>query len=459
MHPVRLLLISSVGIAVLVALLFGYFIHEPSSLPLFRSAAGAVTLSSLVMLVFLLPALGIYVWSLRSAAAVDRLTDGVRDVLRGETSRQVTVKLSSDEIQDLARSVDEMRQLIVRQQQSFEEQKALLSEIVGGLREGLLAINARKRVIFANGPVSSLFNLDGPVVGRSLVEVLRHETFLTAFDRALEGAESMERVSVYVGAEERRIESRVFPVGKSSEVAAIALFIDVTRIERLETVRRHFISDFLHESRTPLAGLRSAVESLDARPLELEAEKQLRHITQRQLGRLERLVRSLAELNSIESGDVILQPEATELAPLLEDVVAELDDALRAAGIRVNISGDATAFVDPMRTHQIFMNLIDNAIKHAGTDSIEVSVTQTDGEAITLVRDYGVGIPPGEQEKIFHRFHRMDKSRSQKVIGTGLGLAITKHLVLQHGGRISVESAGKGAVFEVRLPKRSSGVP
>jgi|GEM_PF-228036 len=458
MHPIRLILISSVGIALLVALLCGYFLHEASPHGLFRSPVAAVAIATAVLFVFLVPAFGIYLWSLREAAAVDRLTDSVRDVLSGETARQVEAGRSSDEIQDLARSADEMRQLILRQQQSFEEQKALLSEIVGGLREGLLAINVRKRVTFANQRVQSLFELEGNVIGRPLVEVLRQETFLAAFDRALEGVESLERVSVFLGAEERRIESRVFPVGKSTEVAAIALFIDVTRIERLETIRRHFLSDFLHESRTPLAGLRSALETLEGGPLEPEAEKQLRHITQRQLGRLEGLVRNLSELNSIESGDLILQPEQTELGPLLEDVVAEFAAALSAAKIEVKMSGQATAFIDPMRTHQIFANLIENAIRHSATESIELELSETDLEAVVRVRDYGIGIPPAEHEKIFHRFYRIDKSRSQKIIGTGLGLAITKHLVLQHRGRISVESVGKGASFEVRLPKRPSGV-
>ena len=105
-----------------------------------------------------------------------------------------------------------------------------------------------------------------------------------------------------------------------------------------------------------------------------------------------------------------------------------------------------------MRLQQIFSNLLDNAWKHAG-GGIHVEIARTDREAVVRISDEGDGIPPGEADRIFHRFHRVDRSRSQTVPGTGLGLAITKHLVLLHGGSIrAYNRSGGGATFEVRLP-------
>jgi two-component system sensor histidine kinase MtrB len=164
----------------------------------------------------------------------------------------------------------------------------------------------------------------------------------------------------------------------------------------------------------------------------------------RQVARIERLVQEISELNRIESGDLVLEQQDIDLYDVIRELVHDM-------GAPVTVRGERTpTSVDIPRAQQIFTNLIDNAQKHGG-GHIEVDVRPEAGWAVVRVSDEGEGIAHGELERIFHRFYRIDKSRS--VPGTGLGLAITKHLVLLHGGTIrAFNREGRGTTFEVRLP-------
>jgi signal transduction histidine kinase len=229
-------------------------------------------------------------------------------------------------------------------------------------------------------------------------------------------------------------------------------------VERLEQVRREFLDNFSHEVRTPLAGLRSAVETLMHEGLSREEEGELRNIALRQASRLEILARDIAELNRIESGEIALAREPVDLLELARSVA---DDFSRRTGGEppIEVSGSpAIAWADRARAEQVVANLVDNGIKHGGRrQPVTIDVRSSDGEAVLRVSDRGEGIPEGEHEKIFHRFYRVDKSRAKPAGGTGLGLAITKHLMRAHGGQVRVESApGEGATFEVRFPAAPS---
>src|SRR5205823_13828243 len=179
------------------------------------------------------------------------------------------------------------------------------------------------------------------------------------------------------------IEMRTLPLA-SEEIAAVAIFIDVTRLERLESIRRNFISDFSHEVRTPLAGLRSAVDTHEGIEHLTESEgRQLRRIMARQLSRLERLVDDLSELSRIESGALLLTRQRIDLRKLVDDLCE--DFAGRAA---FSVSGEGVfVSADPLRLHQALANLIDNAIKYGGgAKAIEIAVAARGEGAEVRVR-------------------------------------------------------------------------
>jgi len=327
-----------------------------------------------------------------------------------------------------------------------EWQNTLLQRIINGVGEGVVAIDRQRHIVLANRRFADMFNLGAGIVGQPLGDIVRIAAVFAGFDRALGHAEGAERFRVG----ERTFEMRAFPL-PSDEIAAVALFIDVTRIERLEQVRREFLSDFSHEARTPLAGLRSAVETYDAGHVTEEEDQQLRRIMARQLARLERLVDDLSELTRIESGDLRLEIADVDLRALIDDLCE--DFAERAAqkqlafvvrgGENVRVRGDA------VRLQQAFANLIDNAIKYGGSRStIDITIDETS----VAITDHGEGIPSEDRERIFNRLYRVDKSRT--AVGSGLGLAIARHLILLHGGSIEVASElGRGATFRVRLAR------
>jgi len=320
-------------------------------------------------------------------------------------------------------------------------------QLLDGLGEALIAVDRQRRIVIANRRFGELFD-QLEVIGKSLSEVLRVADVFEAFDNALKGNESTVRFSVRSGVAERKIEMRALPL-QSDNIAAVALFIDVTTTERLEQIRRNFISDFSHEVRTPLAGLHSAVETFEANAgrLSPEDDQHLRRIMSRQLRRLERLVDDISELSRIESGDLTLDIRSVDLRRIIDDLVEDFADQAAQHRIRFVVNGEGVVSADPHRMQQAFSNLIDNAIKYGGDDH-QITIDIREGEV--RISDEGEGIPPSEREKIFHRFYRIEKSSS----GSGLGLAITKHLILQQRGSIDVESApGHGATFIVRFPR------
>lgn len=446
MHPLRFLLLVSLVVAFAVSAGFGSALDAAGVSP-----AVAIGLSVASFVAFLLPWAGVTFWALRRGGDLDTLTDRTKGVVEGKLHQPVADRPFHGELDELARGIEELRITLVRQKTSFEEYRAAMDEIVGGLGEGLIAINRGGRVVFANRHIEELAGAGAPLVGRTILEVVRKPSVAEALEKALRGETSTDRVSFGGGESLRQIEVRAFPVASSPEIAAVALFIDVTTIERLQRIRQNFLDDFSHEVRTPLAGLRSAADTLEHGGLTREYEAQLRHVMQRQIARIERLVGDLSELNQIESGQVVLQRREIPLRPLLAEVCEEA--AGSAAGMTFRIEGeDVVAFIDRPRAYQIFANLIDNACKHGGgRGDVTVEVSRENSHAVVRVSDEGPGIPPPELERIFHRFYRVDRSRSQP--GTGLGLAIAKHLVVAHGGTIrAFNRPAGGATFEVRLP-------
>ena len=356
---------------------------------------------------------------------------------------------------DLRAQLERERDELAARVDALQRQRATDLQLLDGLGEGLLAIDRHQRVVIANRRFRDLFG-GSDIVGKPLSEVLRVSDVFDAFDSALKGNESTVRFSVRSGIAERKIEMRALPMAPES-IAAVALFIDVTAIERLEQIRRNFISDFSHEVRTPLAGLRSAVETLDSNAgrLSPEDEDQLRRIMSRQLRRLERLVDDISELSRIESGDVTLDIRPVELRRIINDLVEDFADQAAQHHVRISVRGDASVSADPHRLQQAFSHLIANAIKYGGDEhTVTIDIAEEPNSGVVRISDEGEGIPLSEREKIFHRFYRIDKSRSQDIPGSSLGLAITKHLILQQRGSIDVESEpGRGATFVLRLPR------
>lgn len=420
--------------------------HAPQSAPLIIAAVVAVS--------FAVPVTLLSLALRRRSDAFETFASVGRHLAQAD--QLLAVDLASERLSpDLSRAFAQLARELNERRATHERYRSTVGEILNGINEGVLAIDFDRRIRLANRRVLQLFQLEQNVDGRHYIEVLRNQTLIAGFDEALRGRDSSTRAVFLVNGQQRQIEIRVVPLSRGSEIAAVALLIDVTQIEKLQSIRREFLADFHHEVRTPLAGLQLAAESLESGPLTQTQTEQLHKIVARQVRRLERLVEEAGQLNEIESGEMVLHRERTNLRSLLTDVAEDFKEAAAQKGITIEVTGEAAeADVDATKIQQVFSNLLDNAIKHSGvTPTVRIELRSEGGAAVVRVIDYGEGIPVDEQTKIFHRFYRVDKSRSQGAEGTGLGLAIAKHLMLRHGGTIAVKSeAGTGAVFEVRFP-------
>ena len=306
---------------------------------------------------------------------------------------------------------------------------------------------------------------DGAVVARNTAAAVlltaRHgEALVTrAINRLLEQALEGERASaeVELHAEPRRtydVEAR--PIERDGEIiGAVVVVRDITEQLRIEAIRRDFVANVSHELKTPIGAVSLLADSLVAGEQEPEVVAQLSDRIQLEIQRVSNTIDDLLTLSSLEEGDSPLE----ELADVDEAVRASLDRISETAeqrGVEVAASGSAAT---PVRGSRIqlesaLFNLLDNAVKFSEPGGrVDVQVVRDNGVLTIVVSDQGVGIPIAEQSRIFERFYRVDRARSRHTGGTGLGLSIVRHVVLNHGGEVSVASReGYGAAFTITLP-------
>ncbi len=249
---------------------------------------------------------------------------------------------------------------------------------------------------------------------------------------------------------------QVAPLVGDPQRGAIAMLYDITEIERLERVRKDFVANVSHELRTPLAAVSGYAETLLEGGLEdPENNRKFVEIILSKARQLTNIVSDLLILSSLESGKAPV-PQPISLRQSIESAIRTVEPAARTRGVRLACDEftDLNVLAHEVRLEQVFVNLLDNAIKFNRPDGeVRVGVSRDAEYALVKVKDTGLGIPSRDLPRIFERFYRVDKARSRATGGTGLGLAIVKHAVEQMGGSVAVESRlGQGSVFTVSLP-------
>ncbi|MCX5810579.1 MAG: ATP-binding protein, partial [Proteobacteria bacterium] len=234
----------------------------------------------------------------------------------------------------------------------------------------------------------------------------------------------------------------------------IVLLHDITDFKNLERMKKEFIANISHELRTPLTAIKGFVETLEDE--EDVKNKRYLEIIKRHADRLIHIVGDLLLLSENEEKGAELELEEVSLKNIIENVLKIFENRAKEKNININVTiQDTLPFIqaDPFKLEQMFINLIDNAIKYTEEGEITISITENNGLIVINVRDTGIGISNEYLPRIFERFYVVDKSRSKRLGGTGLGLSIVKHIVNLHGGTIDVESTpGKGTQFIITLP-------
>ena len=352
----------------------------------------------------------------------------------------------------LSKVVTSMREGLDLQISTLNSQNIRLSTVLDQLTDGVLIADSTGQVRFANPAAGRLFGMRDPL-RHSVAEVVRDYQLIEAWHRCQQTGE-MQSESVELPARRQFLQLVVIPDTHGG--GSLLLVQDLTRVRRLETVRRDFVSNVSHELRTPLASLKALTETLQNGALsDPEAGPRFLGRIVTEVDALAQMAQELLDLSRIESGQVELILGTVHPKQLLNSAADRMKLQAERAGLALRIScAEELAVVqaDRSRLEQVLVNLIHNAVKFTKPGG-EVTLTAEAADAGVRfgVRDTGVGIPEESLSRIFESFYRVDKARAGS--GTGLGLSISKHIVEAHGGRIWAKSEqGRGSVFYFVIP-------
>ncbi|MBN1242760.1 MAG: PAS domain-containing protein [Spirochaetales bacterium] len=396
-------------------------------------------------------------------APVAQLAAAAGDWAAGRLTRRAG-RAGIPELDALAGALDQMAaELDARMRESESRGRELLS-ILDGMGEAVLAVDAALKVRRLN-PAARKLLLPGSgtdSAGRSLLETLGSTDLAELAASCVGSARPLEgELQLYRG-ERRHFLVYAAPLGAPDGPVegAVLVLNDITRLRALEQVRTDFVANVSHELRTPIQLVKGFTEALcDGAVDEPTEARRFLGIVSRHAARLEAIIDDLLSLARLEqSSGSSLGIERTRVLSPVADAIAALDSRSPGSGARVSLvcPEDLEADMNPGLLEQAALNLVDNALKYAPQGTlVELSVRDEGGLLAIEVADRGPGIPPGDAERIFERFYRLDKGRSRESGGTGLGLAIVRHIALAHGGTVSVRPrAGGGSVFRLEFPLR-----
>jgi two-component system, OmpR family, phosphate regulon sensor histidine kinase PhoR len=369
------------------------------------------------------------------------------------------------EITDLSAALVLLREQLVERGLTIGRQGTQQEAVLGSMIEGVLAIDARQRVVGLNRAAADLLGVDPDRALRGrMQEVIRNPDLRRFALKAIDCREPVEDDLVLRGPRDRTIRLRGTALRDLSGVGgAVIVLNDITDMQRLENVRRDFVANVSHELKTPIASIKGFVETLLDGALEDPGDtRRFLAIVGRQADRLAAIIEDLLALSRIEQSEgagnlpVETVPVADVLAAATGDCAPRAAD--RSIAIETSCPAPLTADVNAPLLEQAVINLIDNAIKYSEPGNavwLSAAEEAADGGRTLAIRvqDEGCGIAAEHLPRLFERFYRVDKARSRNLGGTGLGLSIVKHIVQAHGGSISVESTPRvGTTFTIRLP-------
>jgi two-component system phosphate regulon sensor histidine kinase PhoR len=369
-----------------------------------------------------------------------------------------------NETHELTETLNSMAAQLSERMDTVDRQQSQERAILASMIEAVLAIDSDQRVITLNEAAVDLLGIPAETaLGTRIEEVVRFAGILEFIQRALDsGAPIVENLQIYGEEGERYLRAHGTRLldGRGEDLGALVVLYDITRLHKLEIVRKEFAANVSHELKTPITSIKGFVETLlDGKLKDREETKRFLAIIAQQTERLNAIVDDLLSLarleQSIEREEISLANH--KLLPVLQSAVSACTKAAAAKEIdlRVECSAGLEAQLNPQLLEQAVINLIDNAIKYSDSRSeVRINASLQGGEIVISVEDQGCGIEGQHLPRLFERFYRVDKARSRALGGTGLGLAIVKHIAFSHKGRVEAESEpGRGSTFLILFPR------
>lgn len=399
--------------------------------------------------------------ALRISRPLEEIEQGVLRFTQGSLRHRIRIA-GPLEITNLAESCNRMAAQLDERTESLQKQLGLLESTFRSMAEAVIVLDQEGRILRCNQAAGRLFSFEPAEVElRDIQEVIRLADVQQFFEQTMQQDSPAEAVITVSAGRERILSAngaRLRSESSGQDASALLVFHDITRLKRLETMRRDFAANVSHELKTPITAISGFVETLrDGALHEPDAERFL-DIIARNVRRLRTIIEDLLALARLEqeeeSGQISLSRKAVR--PVLENAAALCVNAAGERNISVELDcPDALkAKLNAALLEQAVVNLLDNAVKYSPSGgTVILRAGQDSGAVLIAVQDFGCGIPREHHARLFERFYRVDKARSCKLGGTGLGLAIVKHIAQAHHGTVSVDSApGRGSVFTIRLP-------
>lgn len=364
-----------------------------------------------------------------------------------------------DEIGDLARSLNQMADISSQRFDIIKTERDQLSTILKSMNEGVITVTSEGLITHVNAAACRMLRTSGErCLGQALKDIDGSDNLDQAFRQCQQQQTSVERIIQLDGYTfSRHYRLHVTLLKQSHRADAILVLQDITAVQRIDKMRADFVANASHELKTPITAIRGFAETLiEDDTIDHAIQQRFMRKIHGQSIRLSALVSDLLALSRLESNDEAYNTQV-DLQRVVQRVCANLQAVAQTQQVTLELQtkdGPVTLLGDDNALGQMATNLIDNAIKYtAAKGTVTVALTVTEGLAVLAVKDNGLGIDESDQERIFERFYRVDKARSQSLGGTGLGLAIVKHIVQSHKGQLQLKSKlNQGSTFTITIP-------
>jgi two-component system phosphate regulon sensor histidine kinase PhoR len=418
------------------------------------------------IILFVILGVVIYIFTNILSKPIRAMKKGAQLFAQGDFNKKLIIPYS-DELGDLARTLNSMATSLDDRIQTITRQRNELTAILVSLNEGVIAVDNNEKVISLNPAASKILNITQESArGCYIHQIVRNSTlqkFLTSTLSSKDRTESAFSLPTLDGELYIQAYGTVLIDHDTNPQGAVLVLNDITRIRKLENLRKEFVSNVSHELRTPLTSIKGFVETIRSGDYKLPEEvTRFLTIISAKTDNLCSIVEDILTLSSIERDN-----EHREISMNRNNIQGIIQDAINTChwkAVKKNISiklecpPEIYSCINAPLIEQAIVNLLDNAIKYSNENTdIIILVKSSETELIISVQDHGCGIAEEHLGRVFERFYRVDKARSRKLGGTGLGLSIVKNIVSAHSGNVIVNSkVGIGSTFEICLPHKNS---
>ncbi len=387
-----------------------------------------------------------YVLSRNISKPIRKLRDAAQKTASGEKNVQVLIK-EKGELKELAESFNVMTERLSQLFDDINAQKEQLMCILQTMEEGLVTLDNTGKIIFCNDRFKTIIKKNNPE-GQFYWELIRISEFEKIFSKSKE--EHKTQIQEIV------LDEKVFLCSANyleTRNEIVITFHEITMEKNLERIKKDFVINVSHELRTPLTSIKGYLETIEGLD---STQKKYLDTAKRNTERLISIVKDLLLISEIESDKLKIKKQDVNIGDLLLRIVRIFKPAVEQKKLMLEIDLEKNMPEikgDPFKLEQVFINLIDNAVKYTEEGNIQICAKRMNSNVEISLKDTGIGIPEKDLPRIFERFYVVDKSRSKTVGGTGLGLSIVKHIIHLHEGTIKVESKpGQGTAFHISLP-------